>query len=279
MDTERNSENIKSCNWSCLYSMAYCCSLFLPICTYSLLASPSLHLQVCSFFSKLLFKSFFFPFHNYQMWMIFFILILCWNGWCCSSIQVFMTVVKYIPQVRIYWSCVYWFSFEERIFIRICKFLWLNEQSSWYIVMWIWKQAIMNFKRKSTDGFSITNILLDLSGAITSYGQMVVQSLDQGSWTNFYGNIGKLMLSLVWKMSHTFWLSLSLIHFFYGLLWTVLNLYLQVTVLFDSFFICQHFVLYPAKKTYGVADFVEPEDDIKKHLLPCSDEPKTADNV
>lgn len=87
----------------------------------------------------------------------------------------------------------------------------------------------MNFLRKSTDGFSIGNILLDFSGGIANYGQMVVQSIDQGlssphlccwyflsfdyiflhslilnpifpdSWVNFYGNIGKVLLSLVWE--------------------------------------------------------------------------------
>ncbi|KAI9120502.1 hypothetical protein K1719_007535 [Acacia pycnantha] len=124
-----------------------------------------------------------------------------------NTIQVCMTVVKYIPQ------------------------------------------AIMNFKRKSTDGFSITNILLDLSGGIANYGQMVVQSLDQGSWNNFYGNMGKLMLSLV-------------------------------TVFFDTFFITQHFVLYPAKKAYKTVALVEPEDEIKEHLvLAAADEPRTAENV
>ncbi|XP_028778527.1 cystinosin homolog [Neltuma alba] len=117
-----------------------------------------------------------------------------WLLSCFNTIQVFMTLVKYVPQ------------------------------------------AIMNFKRKSTDGFSISNIMLDLSGAIANYGQMVVQSIDQGSWNNFYGNIGKLLLSLV-------------------------------TVFFDTFFICQHFVLYPAKKTYKSVALAEPEDDIKEHLV------------
>uniref|UniRef100_A0A2N9EVI7 Cystinosin homolog n=1 Tax=Fagus sylvatica TaxID=28930 RepID=A0A2N9EVI7_FAGSY len=92
-----------------------------------------------------------------------------------NSIQVFMTVIKYIPQ------------------------------------------AFMNFARKSTDGFSIGNILLDLSGGVASYGQMVVQSIDQDSWVNFYGNIGKTLLSLV-------------------------------SIFFDIIFICQHYILYPHKK-------------------------------
>jgi len=91
-------------------------------------------------------------------------------------------------------------------------------------------QAIMNFCRKSTDGFSIGNILLDFLGGVTNYGQMAVQSIDQGeltsprlqmpfpiryyrklfiicifvcagSWVNFYGNIGKTLLSLVCPLS------------------------------------------------------------------------------
>lgn len=37
----------------------------------------------------------------------------------------------------------------------------------------------MNFRRKSTDGFSIGNILLDFSGGVANYAQMTVQSIDQ----------------------------------------------------------------------------------------------------
>lgn len=40
-------------------------------------------------------------------------------------------------------------------------------------------QAVMNFRRKSTDGFSIGNILLDFFGGCTNYSQMIVQSIDQ----------------------------------------------------------------------------------------------------
>ena len=38
----------------------------------------------------------------------------------------------------------------------------------------------MNLRRKSTDGFSIGNILFDLSGGVANYAQMTVQSIDQG---------------------------------------------------------------------------------------------------
>ncbi|PWA60965.1 PQ-loop repeat family protein / transmembrane family protein [Artemisia annua] len=99
-----------------------------------------------------------------------------WLVSCFSTLQVVMTVIKYIPQ------------------------------------------AVMNFRRKSTIGFSIGNILLDLLGGVANYGQMAVQSIDQHSWVNFYGNIGKTLLSLV-------------------------------SIFFDILFILQHYVIYPASKT------------------------------
>ncbi|CAN1321905.1 Cystinosin homolog [Linum perenne] len=93
-----------------------------------------------------------------------------------NSIQVFMTIIKYIPQV------------------------------------------VMNVIRKSTEGFSIGNILLDFTGGVANYAQMAVLSIDQNSWVNFYGNIGKTLLSLV-------------------------------SIFFDIIFMVQHYILYGAKKT------------------------------
>ncbi|XP_028207810.1 cystinosin homolog [Glycine soja] len=102
-------------------------------------------------------------------------------------------------------------------------------------------QAVMNFLRKSTDGFSIGNILLDFSGGIANYGQMVVQSTDQDSWVNFYGNIAKVLLSLV-------------------------------SVFFDIIFIIQHYVLYRGKKSSKLEITTEQEDQIREHLVRNSDQ-------
>lgn len=44
----------------------------------------------------------------------------------------------------------------------------------------------MNFQRKSTVGWSIGNILLDLTGGLLSFCQMGVQSLDQGQTPSFF---------------------------------------------------------------------------------------------
>ncbi|XP_010528197.1 PREDICTED: cystinosin homolog [Tarenaya hassleriana] len=101
-----------------------------------------------------------------------------------NTIQVFMTVIKYIPQAR------------------------------------------MNFIRKSTVGFSIGNILLDFVGGLANYLQMALQSIDQNSWVNFYGNIGKTLLSLI-------------------------------SVFFDILFMCQHYILYPEKKSSKSSEIVQ----------------------
>ncbi|KAK4272154.1 hypothetical protein QN277_020745 [Acacia crassicarpa] len=100
-------------------------------------------------------------------------------------------------------------------------------------------QAFMNFSRKSTDGFCIGNILIDFFGGIANLGQMVVQSVDQGSWNNFSGNIGKVLLSMV-------------------------------SAFYDIIFMCQHFVFYPTKK--ACKPVASSKDEIKEHLVRRSDE-------
>uniref|UniRef100_A0A0E0MLB9 Cystinosin homolog n=1 Tax=Oryza punctata TaxID=4537 RepID=A0A0E0MLB9_ORYPU len=98
-------------------------------------------------------------------------------------------------------------------------------------------EAVMNFRRKSTIGWSIGNILLDLTGGVLNFGQMGVQSIDQHTLVNFYGNIGKTLLSLE-------------------------------VVFFDILFIIQHYVLYPVKRDENgkaiiserVAPLIRPSD-------------------
>ncbi|GAQ87728.1 cystinosin [Klebsormidium nitens] len=82
-------------------------------------------------------------------------------------------------------------------------------------------QAWMNYRRKSTDGWSIENILLDFTGGALSLAMMILQSADQGSLQNLVGNVGKLGLSLE-------------------------------VMLFDAFFILQHYVLYTDRSSRTV---------------------------
>ncbi|KAM7268842.1 hypothetical protein ACFE04_011008 [Oxalis oulophora] len=127
----------------------------------------------------------------------------------------------------------------SKIAILIVSVVWLSAAVCFFFALshhsWLWlvtvfniiqvcmtvikyiPQAVMNFMRKSTDGFSIGNILLDFTGGVANYMQMATQSIDQHSWVNFYGNPGKFMLSLI-------------------------------SIIFDILFMCQHYVIYPVKK-------------------------------
>mmetsp|Transcript_30922 Transcript_30922/g.50023 ORF Transcript_30922/g.50023 Transcript_30922/m.50023 type:complete len:258 (-) Transcript_30922:28-801(-) len=57
-------------------------------------------------------------------------------------------------------------------------------------------QAWLNFKRKSTEGWSIINIILDLTGSVLSELQMVLDSLRVGHWNVFTDNIPKTGLGI-----------------------------------------------------------------------------------
>ncbi|KAF9606099.1 hypothetical protein IFM89_023122 [Coptis chinensis] len=147
-------------------------------------------------------------------------------------------------------SCVVWISASVCVFVALPSQSWLwlisvfNTIQVFMTVIKYIPQAIMNFSRKSTVGWSIGNILLDLLGGVTNYGQMAMQSIDQGSWVNFYGNIGKTLLSLV-------------------------------SIFFDLLFIVQHYLLYPSKK-----EKVSPEADEESTApLIKSSQPLQSENV
>jgi len=74
-------------------------------------------------------------------------------------------------------------------------------------------QAWVNYKRKSTVGWSISQILLDLTGGILSILQLVIDSALQADWSGITGNPVKLGLG-------------------------------NVSMFFDFIFIVQHYWLY-----------------------------------
>ncbi|CAD5112730.1 DgyrCDS1947 [Dimorphilus gyrociliatus] len=81
-------------------------------------------------------------------------------------------------------------------------------------------QAWMNFRRKSTDGWSIGNVLLDFTGGSLSILQMFLQSYNNNDWTTIFGDFTKFGLGLF-------------------------------SVLFDCLFIVQHYILYKATEGYA----------------------------
>ncbi|CAJ2666059.1 unnamed protein product [Trifolium pratense] len=103
-------------------------------------------------------------------------------------------------------------------------------------------KAFMNFMIKSTDGFSIGNVFLDFLGGLANYAQMVTQSIDQNSWVNFSGNLGKVLLSLV-------------------------------CMFFDLLFMFQHYVLYPSKKTSSDPPSIL-DDKITEPLIKSQNQPE-----
>jgi cystinosin len=95
-------------------------------------------------------------------------------------------------------------------------------------------QVWVNYKRKSTVGWSINQILLDLVGGILSLAQLVIDSSLQGDWSGITGNPTKLGLS-------------------------------NVSMVFDIIFITQHYILY---RTASTKYDGEDEDDWDREQRP-----------
>ncbi|XP_063705282.1 cystinosin homolog isoform X2 [Culicoides brevitarsis] len=74
-------------------------------------------------------------------------------------------------------------------------------------------QAVLNYRRKSTQGWSIGNILLDFTGGILSMMQMIMNAYNFNDWVSIFGDPTKFGLGLF-------------------------------SVAFDILFIVQHYVLY-----------------------------------
>ncbi|OQD79352.1 hypothetical protein PENANT_c053G08066 [Penicillium antarcticum] len=83
-------------------------------------------------------------------------------------------------------------------------------------------QMWLNYQRKSTVGWSIGTILLDLAGGVLSMVQLILDSSLQNDWSGITGNPVKLLLG-------------------------------NVTIFFDMIFVIQHYVLYreDSKRTPG----------------------------
>ncbi|XP_057443354.1 cystinosin homolog [Lotus japonicus] len=144
-----------------------------------------------------------------------------------SAVPVFQIAIyergnQKVSKIAIGIMVIMWSSIAVCFFIALPKHHWLwlvsilNVMQVILTVIKYVPQAVMNFLRKSTEGWSVGFTLLDFAGSVATYGQMVMQSIDQGSWKNVSGNIGKVLVALV-------------------------------SILFDIIFMCQHYLLYPAK--------------------------------
>jgi len=74
-------------------------------------------------------------------------------------------------------------------------------------------QVVMNYRRKSTEGWSIGNILLDFVGGLLSLIQMFLLAINYNDWSSIFGSITKFGLGII-------------------------------SIGFDLIFIIQHYILY-----------------------------------
>lgn len=94
-------------------------------------------------------------------------------------------------------------------------------------------QVVLNYRRKSTVGWSIWNILLDFTGGILSDTQLVLDCADMNDFSGITGNLAKFGLGFV-------------------------------SILFDIIFMIQHYILYhDGRRVHG-----EPGRPETEPLLP-----------
>ncbi|EXJ81921.1 hypothetical protein A1O1_07988 [Capronia coronata CBS 617.96] len=93
-------------------------------------------------------------------------------------------------------------------------------------------QAWVNYKRKSTQGWSIMQILFDFTGGVLSLLQLVIDASLQADWSGITGNPLKLGLS-------------------------------NISIAFDVIFIVQHYLLYRGQNDVSI----EVDEDSQRPLL------------
>lgn len=135
-------------------------------------------------------------------------LVLLVIGWTFALISLFLAVAKQITWL----DYLYYFSYIK-LAVTLIKYI---------------PQAYMNYRRQSTEGWSIGNVLLDFTGGIFSILQMILQSYNNDEWKLVFGDPTKFGLGLF-------------------------------SIVFDILFITQHYCLYRQSSQYEA--LVAQQDD------------------
>ncbi|CAD5211933.1 unnamed protein product [Bursaphelenchus okinawaensis] len=106
---------------------------------------------------------------------------ICW-GWSSTLIAISLGCLG-----ASLFKAINWLQF-----INYLSYIKLAVTASKYL-----PQAILNFKRKSTVGWSIGNILLDFTGGSMDILQMILQAVNTDDWSGFTGNKVKFGLGIV----------------------------------------------------------------------------------
>lgn len=121
-------------------------------------------------------------------------------------------------------------------YLSVCKFV--------ITVVKFSPQVYLNWKNKNTKGWSIEQVFPDLGGAVFSFLQMVVVSINTHDWNTYFGNPIKMFLSIL-------------------------------TIVYDGIFLTQHFIIYrknnkllDLKAQYApiINDEIDDDDDEDKTI-------------
>ncbi|XP_020487539.1 cystinosin [Labrus bergylta] len=126
-------------------------------------------------------------------------LLLLLIGWTFALVSLFLAVAQKITWLEY----LYFFSYIK-LGVTLTKYV---------------PQAFMNYRRQSTEGWSIGNVLLDFTGGVLSILQMILQSHNNDEWTLIFGDPTKFGLGLF-------------------------------SVVFDIIFMTQHYCLYRQPPQY-----------------------------
>ncbi|SPP83033.1 cystinosin homolog [Drosophila guanche] len=124
-------------------------------------------------------------------------------SWTAYSLLSVFAVVVVVSASLAAASVLHWLDF-----LYYCSYVKLAITIIKYV-----PQALMNYRRKSTAGWSIGNILLDFTGGTLSMLQMILNGFNYDDWASIFGDPTKFGLGLF-------------------------------SVLFDVFFMLQHYVFY-----------------------------------
>ena len=128
-----------------------------------------------------------------------------------------MSVLKGVAAIDIDWLDILYVLTSAKLAITVVKYL---------------PQLHENWRRQSTQGWNIWNVLLDLGGGSLSIGQLVVDCASRNDWSGLTGDPVKFLLG-------------------------------NVSIIFDTIFIVQHYCLY--RDTNGDDD--SDDDSIHRGLL------------
>lgn len=118
----------------------------------------------------------------------------------------------------------------------------LSYAKLWISLVKYTPQAWLNYKRKSTVGWSIHNIILDLSGGVLSLAQLMLDSSMNADWSGVTGNPIKFGLGLI-------------------------------AIVYDIFFCLQHYVFYRGRTEVDVrvSEHARNIDEEQNLLSPSED--------